>query len=102
VNTTLQLQIDLSNKTQETKAETESNEATILTQKLSHQISELTKQIEDKGKKEEKLQKKIEAQKASLKEWEKNSKKIYKEIKHNEIMQEKERYEMLLKIKQLK
>ena len=27
---------------------------------------------------------------------------MYKEIKHNEIMQEKERYEMLLKIKELK
>lgn len=62
----------------------------------------MTKQLEEKGKKEEKLQKKIESQRASLKEWEKNSKKIYKEIKHNEILQEKERYEMLLKIKEYK
>lgn len=48
------------------------------------------------------MQKKIESQRAALKEWEKNSKKVYKEIKHNEIMQEKERYELLLKIKELK
>jgi len=43
VNTSLQLQVDLSNKSLETKAETENNEATQLTQRLSHQIAELTK-----------------------------------------------------------
>ena len=65
-------------------------------------MAQLQLQVDEKQKSEEKLQKKIESQRAALKEWEKNSKKVYKEIKHNEIMQEKERYELLLKIKELK
>jgi len=42
--------------------------------------------IDEKTKKEQNLNKKIESQKASLKEWEKNSKKVYKELKRNEIL----------------
>lgn len=69
---------------------------------LQDKVTELTLLLEDKTKKEEKLTKKIEQQKASLKEWQQNSKKVYKELKRKEILQEKERYEMLLQIKQLK
>lgn len=58
--------------------------------------------IEEKTKKEDKLNKKIEQQRESLKEWEKNSRQVYKELKRNEILQEKERYEMLLQLKQMK
>lgn len=63
---------------------------------LQDKVTELTLLLEDKTKKEEKLTKKIEQQKASLKEWQQNSKKVYKELKRKEILQEKERYEMLL------
>lgn len=56
----------------------------------------MTVTIEGKNKNEEKLNNKIQSQKASLAQWEKNSKSVYKELKRNEILQEKERYEMLL------
>ena len=36
----------------------------------------------------------------NLKEQQKNMKTVYKEMKHSEIMQQKERYELLLKIKE--
>lgn len=53
---------------------------------MQNKIDELMSSIEAFEKKEQKLNKKIEAQRASLKEWEKNSKKVYKELKHKEIM----------------
>ena len=51
---------------------------------------------------EEKLNNKIQEKRDAIKEWEKNIKKMHKEIKHNEMMQQKERYELLSKIKDLK
>ena len=69
---------------------------------LKDKNAELMAVIEEKTKKEDKLNKKIEQQRESLKEWEKNSRQVYKELKRNEILQEKERYEMLLQLKQMK
>lgn len=69
---------------------------------LQDKNAELMAVIEEKTKKEDKLNKKIEQQRESLKEWEKNSRQVYKELKRNEILQEKERYEMLLQLKQMK
>ena len=69
---------------------------------LQQKITELTTIIDEKTKKETKLNKKIEVQKASIKEWQQNSKNVYKDLKRNQILQEKERYEMLVQIKQLK
>lgn len=66
---------------------------------LQQKITVLTTIIDNKAKTEENLNIQIESQKASLREWEKNSKRVYKELKRNEILQEKERYEMLLQIK---
>lgn len=57
---------------------------------------------QEKQGNEEKLQKKLDEKRSAIKEWEKNSKKVYKELKHNEMMQQKERYELLTKIKSLK
>lgn len=42
----------------------------------------------------------IEEKRSNLKEQTKNMKTVYKEMKHSEIMQQKERYELLLKIKE--
>ncbi len=42
----------------------------------------------------------IEEKRNNIKEQTKNMKTVYKEMKHNEIMQQKERYELLLKIKE--
>jgi septal ring factor EnvC (AmiA/AmiB activator) len=53
---------------------------------LQGKITELNKLIEEKTKKEQKLNKKIEVQKASIKEWQQNSKKVYKDLKRNEIL----------------
>lgn len=99
MNSSLQLQMQLSSKAEKTKQEAETNESMQLTKELQDKNAELMAIVEEKAKKEEKLNKKIEQQRESLKEWEKNSRQVYKELKRNEILQEKERYEMLLQLK---
>ena len=42
----------------------------------------------------------IDEKRTNIKEQNKNMKAAYKEMKHSEIMQQKERYELLLKIKE--
>ena len=69
---------------------------------LQSELDELKVTKEQLTKREQQLNKKIDRQRESLKEWQKNSKQVYKELKRNEIMREKERYEMLVSIKQLK
>ena len=64
--------------------------------------AQLSKTLAEKQVNEEKLNNKIQEKRDAIKEWEKNIKKMHKEIKHNEMMQQKERYELLSKIKDLK
>lgn len=86
VNSSLQLQIEVSNQNEQTKQVAESKDKNQLTDMLQGKITELNKLIEEKTKKEQKLNKKIEVQKASIKEWQQNSKKVYKDLKRNEIL----------------
>lgn len=86
VNSSLQLQIEVSNQNEQSKQVAESKDKNQLTDMLQGKITELNKLIEEKTKKEQKLNKKIEVQKASIKEWQQNSKKVYKDLKRNEIL----------------
>ena len=86
VNSSLQLQIQVSEQNEQNKNECLINDKNALTNQLQGKITELTQLIEEKSKREAKLNKKIELQKASIKEWQQNSKKVYKDLKRNEIL----------------
>lgn len=86
VNSSLQLQIQVSEQNEQDKNECLINDKNALTTQLQGKITELTQLIEEKSKREAKLNKKIELQKASIKEWQQNSKKVYKDLKRNEIL----------------
>ena len=86
VNSSLQLQIQVSEQNEQNKNECLINDKNALTTQLQGKITELTQLIEEKSKREAKLNKKIELQKASIKEWQQNSKKVYKDLKRNEIL----------------
>ena len=60
VNSSLQLQMQLSSKAEKTKQEAETNESMQLTKELQDKNAELMAIVEEKAKKEEKLNKKIE------------------------------------------
>lgn len=61
VNSSLQLQMQASNKAEQTKQDAESNDNKQLTKMLQDKITELTSVIDELTKKEEKLNNKIES-----------------------------------------
>ena len=102
VHQQMQTQLDTQAKDELAKDQTSENDLNQLKLQLSSLQSQTVQLQQDKQANEEKFQKKLDEKRSAIKEWEKNSKKVYKELKHKEMMQQKERYELLTKIKSLK
>lgn len=102
VNGSLQAEMDTQAKNEQIQDRNTKDEGNELKLEIGRLRDELLRAQEERKVSEARLNKKLEEKRNAIKEWEKNSKKVYKDIKHNEVMQQKERYELLTKIKELK
>lgn len=87
VHQQMQIQLDTQAKDELAKDQTSENDLNQLKLQLSSLQSQMVQLQQEKQANEEKFQKKLDEKRSAIKEWEKNSKKVYKELKHSEMMQ---------------